>query len=151
MFAVEGDLVNPSSALGDPKWYGFHVAITSMALHHFAQPVNVLRRLGQRVKSGGAVIVVDWLNNLPLPRNSTRGGEQQEKEPYHPQHNADPERMESVHGTKVWAGFTLESIEQSFKAVGLCNVEFKLHPELSKMPESLGGDKQIFYAKAYVP
>lgn len=151
MYAVQGDLYDPSLALQDSEWYNFDVAVTSMALHHFADPVDMLRHLGQRVESGGAVVVTDWLNEIPVPRNSTGGGEGREKKPYHPTHNADSgHMMDNDHGDKVWAGFTIESIKECMAAAGLRNTEVKLHPELSKMPESLGGDKQIFYAKAYV-
>lgn len=147
MFAIEGDLYDPSPTIQTPEWHNFDVAITSMALHHFSGPVDMLRRLAQRVKPGGTVVVADWLNDMPLPRNST--GEKSTK-PYHPSQNADPDDMEERHGQKIWMGFTLESMKKCMDLAGLKGCEVRMHPGLSRMPESLGGDKQIFYAKGYV-
>lgn len=147
MFAIEGDLYNPTPTLQISDWHNFDLAITSMALHHFHDPVDMLRRLAKRVKPGGTVVVVDWLNDIPLPRNST--GEKSKK-PYHPSQNADSDDMEEVHGQKVWMGFTMESMKECMDLAGLDGCEVRLHPGLSRMPVGLGGDKQIFYAKGYV-
>lgn len=144
MSAIEGDLYNPSPALETPEWHDFDTAITSMALHHFPDPVDMLRRLSQRVKPGGTVIIADWLNDIPLPRDST------DKKPYHPSQNADAKDMEERHGQKVWMGFTMEGVKECMDLAGLKECEVRLHPGLSKMPEGLGGDKQIFYAKGCV-
>ncbi|KAF2160852.1 hypothetical protein M409DRAFT_28732 [Zasmidium cellare ATCC 36951] len=153
MVAIEGDLFNPSTTLEGPEWYGFDMAITSMALHHFTHPVDMLRLLAQRIKPGGTVVVADWLKDVPLPprESAGEGGEKRKrKKPYHPVQNADPEEMEDIHGTKIWMGFTEESIKESMEIAGLKECEVRLHPELSKMPENLGGDQQIFYAKGVV-
>jgi len=69
MVGVRGDLLGndddddtpttdpplPAAALRD-----FDLVVTSMALHHFADPPRALRRLAARLRPGGALLVVDW-------------------------------------------------------------------------------------------
>ncbi|KAK4505978.1 hypothetical protein PRZ48_003943 [Zasmidium cellare] len=151
MVAVHGDFFNPSATIESPEWYGFDTAITSMALHHFTNPVEMLRILARRVRTGGTVVVADWLKDVPLPpRQSSDEGERKKRKPYHPVQNADPEDMETIHGHRIWMGFTEESIKESMRIAGLKDCEVRLHPGVSKMPAELRGDQQIFYAKGYV-
>lgn len=91
--------------------------------------------------------MADWLNDIPLPRTSTG---KKSKKPYHPVENAYPNDMEERHGQKIWMGFTAESVKECMDLAGLKKCEVRLHPGLSRMPEELGGDKQIFYAKGIV-
>lgn len=76
------------------------MAITSMALNHTADPVELLRRpINARVQSGGVVAVADWLiNQVPVPRELTEGIDVQTEEPYHPDHHANPEQMHTLYG-----------------------------------------------------
>lgn len=53
MFAVQGDILTPASDIMGTEWFGFDVAIISMALHDVVDPIALLNELRERVKSGG--------------------------------------------------------------------------------------------------
>jgi SAM-dependent methyltransferase len=71
MGAVQGDLVEGSEVLGGLEWRDFDVAVTSMALHHIRDPVGLLVRLAGRVRSGGSVVVVDFICPVKDGRDSS--------------------------------------------------------------------------------
>lgn len=148
MFAIGGDLAKSTLGLEASAWYNFDLAISTFALHHFIDPVDMLRRMSERVKSGGVVAVADWLAGVPVPQ--TDEIDFSGKEPYHPHHNAHPSGMGTVNQTPIWRGFTEESVEACLSAAGLRDVEIRLHHEVSQLPERFGGDQRMFFAKAYV-
>ena len=65
-----GDLTSPApstpfgSALEtDPAYTAFDVAVVSLALHHMDEPSLVVRRLAERLRPGGVLVVVDFLRH----------------------------------------------------------------------------------------
>ena len=56
----QGDILAPSPAISTPDLYGFDLAITSMALHHFPDPEAAVKGLVERLQPGGTVAVIDW-------------------------------------------------------------------------------------------
>ena len=71
MFAIQGDLNDPQLVLSEPEWSEFDAAIISMALHHVKDPVGFLSRLRKRVRRGGALVVVDFLQQSSTPTAAT--------------------------------------------------------------------------------
>lgn len=61
MRAEQGDLLDPQADLFGSEWQDFDAAITSMALHHMRDPGKLLARLVGCVRSGGSVVVVDFI------------------------------------------------------------------------------------------
>ena len=61
MNAIRGNLMDDSAALAGPDYYDFDLAVVSMALHHVKNPQELLMRLVERLKSGGVLVVIEWL------------------------------------------------------------------------------------------
>ena len=62
--AREGDLLadrDASSELNQPKFYDFDIAAVGSALHHFDDPAKAITRLAQRLKVGGVLLIVDFV------------------------------------------------------------------------------------------
>ena len=62
MHAIVGDLCDPAGvaeALRGEELFGFDMAVVGMGFHHFEHLELSLRRLVERVKRGGVVVVVD--------------------------------------------------------------------------------------------
>ncbi|KAL2853772.1 S-adenosyl-L-methionine-dependent methyltransferase [Aspergillus pseudoustus] len=53
-------LVNSSPAeLSGSEYFDFDIVVVSMALHHFEHPEKALKCLGERLKKGGVMMIVD--------------------------------------------------------------------------------------------
>ncbi|CAD6585424.1 MAG: hypothetical protein ASARMPREDX12_001996 [Alectoria sarmentosa] len=62
MHAVRGDLLAPAQgSLESQDFYGFDLAIMSMALHHIDNPEAMIAKLVERLKPGGTVLIIDWI------------------------------------------------------------------------------------------
>ena len=62
--AVEGDLLTgqePPAELNTPGFYNFDVAAVGVGLHHFDDPAKAIGRLAQRLKVGGVLLIVDFV------------------------------------------------------------------------------------------
>lgn len=141
MFGIQGDLYHPSENMNGPDWENFDVAVISMALHHVADPIDMLRRLRQRLRPGGVLIVVEFLGK----EEEAKGSE-----------GYDPRNMvEVVHKQKIWPGFTTGNLEGNMKRAGFEDFEVKkLETPAYVPPEASGGrmDTEMwpFFAKATV-
>lgn len=145
MFAIQGNLNDPQPVLSEPKWSEFDVAIISMALHHVKDPVSFLRLLRQRVKRGGAVVVVDWLQQSSTTEGSQTAQHREGKNKYDA---ADMTRL--AQGPKIWPGFSIHDIHADMSAAGCTNVDVRVYPEAIDVPEAMQGYKRMFIAKATV-
>ncbi|KAL2255619.1 hypothetical protein VTK26DRAFT_3000 [Humicola hyalothermophila] len=65
MRAYQGNLCStddPSpAAFADPKFFGFDVAVVGLGFHHFEDPALAARRLAERLRVGGVLVVLDFL------------------------------------------------------------------------------------------
>ncbi|KAK9319829.1 S-adenosyl-L-methionine-dependent methyltransferase [Lipomyces orientalis] len=63
MSAILGNLTDrdspPLEQFADARYFNFDVIIVGMALHHMDDPTYALTRLGQRLKKGGVLFVID--------------------------------------------------------------------------------------------
>ena len=101
MYAVEADLGDPKPILDNPEWFEFDVAVISMALHHVADPTEMLRRLQERLKKGGALVVVEWLQT-GTPGESQTGDRSHEQLHHHHNHkSASTSMIETIGGQKI--------------------------------------------------
>ena len=160
MHAIEGDLLNPSSALNGKEWFDFDIVIISMALHHVEDPKLMLTKLKERVKRGGSIVVVEFLASSwssSAPSSSTGNGPESIRalvEEHHQQQQGQQQgprtMIETTGGQKIWPGFTVEGLKDLMVAVGCSDAEVRLQPEMSHFPEKQGGEMQIFYAKGRV-
>ncbi len=133
MYAIQGDLLNPDPVLDSPEWFGFDMVVISMALHHIDDAVDMLKRLKDRLREGGVLVVADWLSSTdPEGR-----GDQLSKD------------VVEKHGIKH-LGFTAAGIERQLTSAGYSDVDVMLHPETSCVPETMGAELQVFFAKGTV-
>ena len=138
MFAIQGDLTNPHEGLDAPEWFGFDVAIISMALHHVRNPIDLLTRLRQRVKRGGVLVVVDFLRQSA----STTGHEGQK-------YNAE-DMSKLADGMKIWPGFSVSDIRDDMSAAGCVDFELREYPEVVNVPGEMHVCNRMFIARATV-
>ncbi|KAK9234341.1 S-adenosyl-L-methionine-dependent methyltransferase [Lipomyces kononenkoae] len=68
MSALIGNLTDkenpPLEQFSDSKFFDFDLIVVGMALHHMEDPTYAISRLGERLKKGGVLLVIDKL--LPL-------------------------------------------------------------------------------------
>lgn len=140
MFAIQGDLNDPHHTLNEPSWHNFDVAIISMALHHVPDPTALLSRLRQRVRPGGIIVVIDWLQQSDTSANTNVNDE-----------NPTNEQMIRLsEGPKIWPGFSLASIRDYLHTAGCVDVESIVYDGQIKAPKEMEGYSRIFIVKAKV-
>ncbi|POR35305.1 Putative methyltransferase, partial [Tolypocladium paradoxum] len=128
MHGVRGDLLNDAEAVDGPELTGFHVAVMSMALHHVADPAGMVKKLADRLATGGSLVIVDWVEHGRTPPGM----------PVHPASH-----------TITRHGFREDEMRTMFAEAGLSDYGYLLHPQRSRMPS--GGEQQLFFARGRVP
>ena len=65
MRAYQGNLCNPGDpnppALASPEFFDFDIAAVGLGFHHFDDPKLAARRLAERLKPGGVLMILDFL------------------------------------------------------------------------------------------
>ncbi|KAJ9223643.1 S-adenosyl-L-methionine-dependent methyltransferase [Paecilomyces variotii] len=63
MVGLKGDLLCETIAdeLCEPNLFNFDIVVVSLALHHFPDPEFALKRLADRLKKGGTLLIVDFV------------------------------------------------------------------------------------------
>lgn len=51
----------PSVELNSPELHNFDIAAVGGGLHHFPDPAKAIGRLAQRLRSGGVLLIVDFV------------------------------------------------------------------------------------------
>jgi SAM-dependent methyltransferase len=141
MRAVHGDVMEPSAELQGKDWFGFDVAIMSMALHHVPQPVEMLSRLRERLREGGSLVLVEWLQDGPQAVSD----------------DSDPGKMvEAIGGQQIFPGLTVGFLQHALKEAGFEGVDVRVPGLAFSFPEGMvaaseGREKRFVFAKAVVP
>lgn len=145
MYAVQGDLYHRTPEMDGHEWEGFDLAVISMALHHVKDPVDMLRRLSERLRPGGTLVVVEFL------AKAEEGHKAQGTNEY------DPEKMVEVPGNqRVWPGFTTGNLKGNLQSAGFVGFDVRVLDEPAHIPKSargegFGEEQWCFFAKATVP
>lgn len=131
MSARTGDLLadNVSAELSGPEYYNFDVVVVSMALHHFYDPAKALKTLGERLKKGGACIIID------LVPDESSGHEHNHH--HHPHHHDHPPHHDHHHdpfpeGTAETIGvhgFSSDTLKGMFEKAGFVNFGYEVIDE----------------------
>ena len=172
MRAVRGDLLAPpGGSLEDGEFYGFDLAVMSMALHHVDDPKAMIAKLIERVKPGGIVVIIDWVvsDEVPFDSHGNHGHEHPQSSHHnhngHEQHSHEtPQRAQPTHASHAHGhahghsqhvashtlsteGFSQEQIRALFLDAGCRNSEVVLAAAPSEVPHGRTGHKQMFFAK----
>lgn len=62
--AIEGNLLTdskPAAEFNGPEYHNFDIAAVGGGLHHFDDPTKAIARLAQRLKVGGVLLIVDFV------------------------------------------------------------------------------------------
>lgn len=133
MLAIQGDLNDPRDNFTQPKLFDFDAAIISMALHHVQDPSKLLKRLQQRVKRGGSIVVIDWLQRSDNDASAS----------------TDEARMTRLpEGPHIWPGFSIDDIKRHFNAAGCIEVDVVVYSEPFETPKEMEGYNRMLIAKA---
>ncbi|KAI9732039.1 MAG: hypothetical protein M1818_007634 [Claussenomyces sp. TS43310] len=77
MHAVVGNLLNASDPspphLAGSEYFNFDIAAVGLGFHHFEDPILAARRLGERLKSGGTLMILDFVPHEHLDGGHDHG------------------------------------------------------------------------------
>ncbi|KUJ23612.1 S-adenosyl-L-methionine-dependent methyltransferase [Mollisia scopiformis] len=127
--AYQGNLIDPSqptpAALSGKEFFDFDIAVVGLGFHHFDQPALAAKRLAERLKQGGVLMIVEF-----MPHEHFHG------------HNAAK--------TVTHMGFSEEEVKKMFEEAG-CGGDFRyLEVGKGKIAFGEGQDKverSVFFAR----
>ena len=154
MHAVHGDLIRPNvdPALLSDDLSNFDLVAICMALHHLEDPVHAVKRLVERLRFGGTLLVIDWATRPEADHTQRKraqegpGGEKDDAGTGSHHHDHGPQRYPAAH-TVAHDSFAREQMVEAFEKAGCDGVDFVLHPKPSVVPMATGGQMQLFFAK----
>lgn len=151
MCAVVGDLLaGTEGELEGEEWHNFDICIVSMGLHHVGIPKVLLRKLMERVKEGGRVVVIDWVDQGRSLIDGHGLGDGHGHKHGHGQGKDDEQGAGEHHSaahTVAFHGFSEEQMREMFSQAGCTSSDFVLAAEPSEVPYDATGKKQMFFAK----
>lgn len=148
MHAVRGDLLAPAQgSLESQDFYGFDLAIMSMALHHIDNPETMIAKLVERLKPGGTVLIIDW---VPSKTAFCRSDGSPSHEYSHgfrmDSSQSDLGQHPSSH-TVSFDGFSEKHMNDIFAKAKCSEFDYVLATSPSEVPPDPSGQKQMFFAK----
>lgn len=151
MSAVRGDLlsstVEPTKpVLSDEELSGFDLVAICMALHHVDDIELATKRLAERLRPGGVLLIIDWAT-----LNSSTEATGQQRHTHHHGHNTAHGEVNPAHPaahTISHDSFTYEQIVGIFNEAGCGEPRFQLANRLSDVPGARTGKMQLFWARA---
>ena len=157
MHAVHGDLIRPDvdPALLSDNLSNFDLVAICMALHHLENPAYAIKKLVERLRTGGILLVIDWAISSGADQDQLNGAQEgsgREKDDggmgsrHHDHghgHDHGSQQYPAAH-TVAHEGFAREQLVEAFEEAGCNRVDIVLHSKLSVV---LGGQKQLFFAK----
>ena len=151
MYAVQGDLGSSTATNTHPElqgedFYGFHVIVISMALHHIENPQELLKRLVERLRDGGAIIIIDWVSGIGELNQESASKDAHDVTHDQGGHGSRHGHHSAAH-TVAHVGFNENEMQKMLGEAGCSEVDYVLHPERSKVPPEIGGEKQLFFAR----
>lgn len=133
--AIVGDLltVDPSSTVSSvPDVDEFDIVAVGLGFHHFEDPVLATKRLAERVKAGGVVLIIDFSDQDFRVRHDAA----------FPKHAA--------HTVKTH-GFSETRMKDIFEAAGLSKPAYRLMPGEVRMGDENPVIRKVFLGRAEKP
>lgn len=107
MHAVLGNLIDPSdpnpASLSGPEFHDFDIAAVGLGFHHFDDPALAAKRLGERLRKGGVLMILDF-----MPHGHFHGHDE------HGHGHEHPAKKTVVH-----MGFSEEEMKKVFEGAGV--------------------------------
>ncbi|KAI1744511.1 S-adenosyl-L-methionine-dependent methyltransferase [Xylaria scruposa] len=130
MHAVLGDLISdtPSDALSSPELFNFDIAVVGGGFHHFGDPALAAKRLVERLKPGGVLLIWDFLPHGPLHRHGQNHHGHGNKDENHSHGHADKgdeQKSHDVFHSVMHHGFSESQMREIFTAAG-AGTDFQL-------------------------
>ncbi|KAJ3569906.1 hypothetical protein NPX13_g5916 [Xylaria arbuscula] len=130
MHAVLGDLAaeNTDDTLSSPELFNFDIAVVGGGFHHFGNPGLAAKRLVERLKPGGVLLIWDFLPHAPSHGHHHHGHH------HHDQHHHDGDGSEgkgkepsahNIYHSVMHHGFSEPQMREIFTAAG-AGTDFKL-------------------------
>ncbi|KAM0152503.1 hypothetical protein ACHAPC_006359 [Botrytis cinerea] len=116
MFAHQGNLLSsePAPELEIEELYQFDIAVVGLGFHHFSNPSLAARKIGERLKKGGILAVVDFESHDGYGNPHGHGHEHG-----HEHHEQLNEQAEQARETVTHHGFSEEEIKKIFVDAGV--------------------------------
>lgn len=133
MFAYAGDLISLKDpfpeAFSTPEFFEFDIAAVGMGFHHFESPTLAAKRLGERLKKGGTLLIVDF---APHELSGVVGGHGHRHDHGHGHSHAHDAAMEGkpseaindARETITHHGFSETDVKKMFENAGV-GLDFK--------------------------
>ncbi|KAI0862902.1 S-adenosyl-L-methionine-dependent methyltransferase [Xylaria cubensis] len=131
MHAVLGDLISdtPGDALLSPELFNFDIAVVGGGFHHFGDPALAAKRLVERLKPGGVLLIWDFLPHGPLHRHGNHhhhhGHGEGEDHSHGHADNGDKQTSPKVFHSVMHHGFSESQMREIFTAAG-AGTDFQL-------------------------
>ena len=155
MVAAQGNIVATNTVeqanISGKDFFNFDMAGMANALHHMEDPALALTKLMQRLKPGGTLLLLEFLNG---PDEGAAVKEQTEKS-YHQQHghahhghgHSNHNGGSQPHGIAHY-GFTEERMQKLLSDAGCTNIGIDAIRNKIKFPASLGSiERTAFVVK----
>lgn len=148
MHAVLGDLMASElePSLLCKELFDYDLVVICMALHHLEDPQEAVKRLVERLKVGGVLLVIDWAADGEKYQQQLRKNAESSSEQAADDHDHGPGRYPAAH-TVAHDHFAREQVEDAFNKAGCSDIDFVLHPQPSTVPMEVGGQMQLFFAR----
>jgi SAM-dependent methyltransferase len=153
MFAA--DAVTTEPALNEEDSNGFDLAAIVMALHHVEDASLAVKRLGERMRPGGVLLVVDICEGLESMGKHGHGhgdshghahGHAHEHD--HAQSRDDKDPLASAAHTITYGGFKEQDMRHLLEPATWDDVSYVKADAPTKMPHNETGEVRIFFARA---
>lgn len=113
---IDGSSAAPPPELSSPEFFNFDIAAVGMGWHHFADPALAARRLAERLKPGGVLLIIDF-----LPHGEACGHGHHGAGDDHGHGHGREEDKKDASKTVAHMGFQEEEIRKMFVDAGVGN------------------------------
>ena len=161
MFAVTGDLFVPSPdpAIGGSEFWNYDVVIVNAGYHHFSDPDLAAKRLAERLRKGGVLVIVDMMGDGDKSDSQGHDGAHEHgvnghghghDAKDHDEAGGDTRARDAAHTVAHPHGFSKSRMTEVLEAAGCVDVDYVALDE----PLKLGGAgaegkivRKVFVAK----